>query len=167
FVFYQNQKMCEDCYSKFALKISDYHGTRMYQWDSDFLNTIEHDLGEPIPEMMYEEKYERGRVEYGRKFGFVLEEGNIVHLSIPHKNLKDIPRNIHLLVHLRVLNLRWNHLADMPVSIRELWKLRHLDLRDNPIDFTGPDLTISLHKLYKRNCNVLVPPMPSELANLH
>lgn len=73
----------------------------------------------------------------------------LVKLSLSHNLLKEIPREVTLLVNLRVLNLEYNQLSNLPTELTKLRSLEVLRLKENQLVRLPEDCSgwASLHEL--------------------
>jgi tetratricopeptide (TPR) repeat protein len=71
--------------------------------------------------------------KYPREYGYTIESGHIVGLSLNHKQLDKIPKGINNLHYLKSLNLANNALKSLPISFDNLVELEELFLYQNPL----------------------------------
>lgn len=151
YVIHMGRRMCHDCFLKEAFEVVSYHDTKLFRWDHDILRFFELEIGEPIPEIPFDDQFVISDYQFDNIFGFGVENQNLVFISIPFKNLKHLPHPIGLLRHLRALNLRGNQLSSLPYSLTNLIKLEYLDVRENPLRYLLPKAQKALSVLQKKH----------------
>ena len=156
FIIHMGRYMCKDCFLERAYTIVKYNNTEIYQSDYDVLSYFEHEIGEKIPIYNLSDDNDILNPEVENKLFFSVEENNVIAISIPNKNLKiNLPEEIGLLHTLRILNFPGNQISKLPYSFRELYHLKIVNLKNNHLDFLPGHSLKTLTLLRRRHCNVL------------
>ncbi len=106
--------------------------------ESDGDTDLEVDLVESDAKILRELEVQVGRIPLldeidWNAFGFAVEDGRVVGLSLPRQGLIFLPDNIGDLTMLSELNVWGNHLSLLPESIGELVNLKELRLWGNQL----------------------------------
>ncbi len=103
-----------------------YYGSWLSPSDYAAIVSLEEVLGEPIPEVR---ETRRGTP----KFGFYIEDGQVVSIFLTKKNLESLPECIAKFRHLKIIEAVSNAIKTIPPHILELETLVTLDLTANRI----------------------------------
>ncbi|MBD3350513.1 MAG: hypothetical protein GF364_03405 [Candidatus Lokiarchaeota archaeon] len=99
-------------------------------------------------------------------FGVLIENRNVIGLSLFNQGLSILPEIICKLTSLKTLNLASNNLTSLPDSIKNLTSLEELSLENNKLAIFPKSLSsiISLEKLNLRRANLKT--LPESIAKL-
>lgn len=157
FVNHLGRLMCMECFNKEAFEVVEYNGVEIFKWDYNFLKFLENQIDRAIP--LYKSS-DRDEVVWENLpnedfFGYIIQERNILALSIPNSGIKMIPDEIGLLTHIRFLNFRGNHLVELPLSIESIASLKYLNIQGNLMDIISQQLEYVFRALKKRKCDII------------
>ncbi len=156
FVIHMGRYLCKDCFLEQAYNLKNFNGIEIYSWDRDVLSYLEHEIGEKILNFNLSEDNDILKSEIENKLFFSVEENNVIAISIPNKNLKlNLPEEIGLIQSLRILNFPGNQISKLPYSMRDLFHLKILNLKNNHLEYLPGHSLKTLTFLKRRGCNIL------------
>lgn len=121
--------------------------------------------------LLHAQNYQKGLSETDLKMYTSIEEGllnpdSVRYLSLKHKKLRVIPKEVFLFKYLEILDLSKNKLDELPEEIEKLEKLRELSVSNNNLTSLPIQIgkLISLKKIIAYQNNIAL--LPTTIGNL-